>query len=131
VRARAGAPSFLTQDVPRDAELRAFEIHMGHLHPRGPTVASTFNLTQRNGVAIDLTDGAVSADGTVVGTLLHGLFENPAVTGSLLDHLRRRRGLPTPGALVPYSRETTYERLADATHQYLGGPLLDRLAGFS
>ena len=54
-----------------------------------------------------------------------------AVTTSLLDHLRRRRGLPTRGTIIPYSRETAYERLADAAHQFLAGPLLDQLAGRS
>jgi adenosylcobyric acid synthase len=86
-----------------DSEVRAFEIHMGHLHPRATRAANpegstaTFTLSHRNGAPVTVTDGAVSPDGTVVGTLLHGLFENPAVTASLLDHLRRRRGLPTPG----------------------------------
>jgi adenosylcobyric acid synthase len=130
VLARPATPSFLTEGAPADTELRAFEIHMGHLHPRaGASAAPTFGLTRRNGAAVTVSDGAVSADGNVVGTLLHGLFENPSVMASLLDHLRRRRGLPTPSPLVPYSRETAYERLADAAQQYLAGPLLDQLAG--
>ena len=116
---------------------------MGHLHPRLPRphtpahgtpiqmspYAPTFAIRGRNGAPADEQDGAVNADGTVVGTLLHGLFENAPVMTSLLDHLRRRRGLPARGASAIWSRESAYERLADAARQYLDGPLLRQIAG--
>jgi adenosylcobyric acid synthase len=137
VRARPWTRSYLSEGV-GEAEVRAFEILMGHLHPRAsrpgqpaPSPAPTFSLVSRNGEPVDLPDGAVSADGAVVGTLLHGLFENAAVTTSLLDHLRRRRGLSPRGSSLPYSRETAYERLADAVHQCFDPALLDRIAVLS
>jgi adenosylcobyric acid synthase len=144
VRARAAAPTFLTEGAAADCELRAFEIHMGHLHPRQPRAHTTpahgtavdpspyvptFAIRGRNGAAADERDGAVNADGTVVGTLLHGLFENAPVMTSLLDHLRQRRGLPARGASAIWSRESAYERLADAARQYLDGPMLRQIAG--
>jgi adenosylcobyric acid synthase len=155
VRARAAAATFLTEGAAADCELRAFEIHMGHLHPRQPgshgglpaqsslapaftarssgaapaAYTPTFAILGRNGLASDERDGAVNADGTVVGTLLHGLFENAPVMTSLLDHLRQRRGLPARGASAIWSRESAYERLADAARQHLDGPLLRQIAG--
>ena len=38
-------------------------------------------------------DGAVSEDGRVLGTYLHGLFDSGEFTRSLLDSLRLRKGL--------------------------------------
>ena len=38
-------------------------------------------------------DGAVSADGSVVGTMLHGLFDNASVRRALIAYLRERKGL--------------------------------------
>jgi adenosylcobyric acid synthase len=143
VRARPATPSFLTEAA-ADLELSGFEIHMGHLHPcdaRPPELgppraapnaevpyAPSFAIVSRNGISSDACDGAVSPDGNVVGTLLHGLFENTAVTASLLDHLRRRRGLPARGASL-WSREAAYDRLAEAARQHFAPDLLHKLAG--
>ena len=151
VRARAAGPSFLSEGAAADCELRGFEIHMGHLHPRPPRTSHvtpiggiratapsspapylpTFAITGRNGVPADERDGAINADGTVVGTLLHGLFENAPVMTSLLDHLRQRRGLSVRGASAIWSRESSYERLADAARQYLDPKLLRQIAGMA
>ena len=42
---------------------------------------------------VDMLDGAINRDGTVVGTMLHGIFENDALRAALLGALRRRKGL--------------------------------------
>jgi len=47
-----------------------------------------------------VADGAVSEDGRVTGTYVHGLFANAAVRDELLARLARRRGISfTPRAL--------------------------------
>ena len=38
-------------------------------------------------------DGAASDDGLVIGTYLHGLFQNPSAVDGLLSYLHERRGL--------------------------------------
>jgi adenosylcobyric acid synthase len=74
-------------------------------------------------------DGAVA--GSVVGTLIHGLFDNDRLRADLLDGLRRRRGLRPHGARRPWSRDAEYDRLAAAAREHLDLPLLHRLAGVS
>jgi adenosylcobyric acid synthase len=58
-----------------------------------------------------LPDGAVSPDGLVAGTYVHGLFHNDAIRQRLVGALARRRGIvlgdAAPGA-------DPYDRLADA-----------------
>ncbi len=56
-----------------------YEIHMGVTSPKGQK-------------AFD-DDGAVSESGMVIGTYLHGLFENESFRNAFLDFLSRRKGL--------------------------------------
>ncbi len=117
VRARAAAASFLA--APEDGELHGYEIHMGELEPHG-AAAPAFTLLARNGDPTCVPDGALGEGGVVVGTLLHGLFENAPVRARLLAALRARRGLATPGSPnAPWSRTAEYDRLADALEQSL------------
>ncbi len=53
-------------------------------------------------------DGAVSDDGLVIGTYLHGLFQNPSAVDGLLSYLHERRGL----AYEPVADDDPYRRLA-------------------
>ena len=69
-----------------------YEIHMGRTD-RGPGVPHWLDLIrQRDGEAV--ADGAVSADGRVFGTYVHGLFDSFPFAAAFVDRcLRRRRGL--------------------------------------
>lgn len=109
------------------SEVRGYEIHMGEVERLSG--APALRLVARNGAACDAEDGAVSADGAVVGTLVHGLLEDDAVRAALLARLRDRRGLAAPaGPLIP-RREAEYDRLADALAAHLDWELLCGLAG--
>jgi adenosylcobyric acid synthase len=57
------------------------------------------------------SDGAVSPDGLVAGTYLHGLFHNAPLRQRLVGALAQRRGILLPG---PEPLEDPYDRLADA-----------------
>lgn len=111
------------------AELQGYEIHMGTAQRRdgGPPA---FSIHERNGQPCRASDGAVSADGAVVGTLIHGILENDPVRGALLGHLRARRGLP-PMAVTPRAavRDAAYDRLARAILDGLDWTRLCRIAG--
>jgi adenosylcobyric acid synthase len=56
-------------------------------------------------------DGAVSADGLVFGTYMHGLFLNPSAVNALLSYLYKKKGLPF--TQIPDSASDPYEALAD------------------
>ncbi len=66
-------------------------------------------------------DGAVSADGQILATYLHGLFDTPHACAALLEWA----GLDGAEALdYPALREASLERLADTFAEHLD---LDRV----
>ena len=102
-----------------DAEVSGYEIHAG--------VTSGLAL-EHAAVLLDdgRSDGAQSADGQILGTYLHGLFETPAACGALL----RWAGLQDVQAVDYHAlRERDIERLADLVQHHLDTDLLRDLCG--
>ncbi|XXY45207.1 cobyric acid synthase [Sorangium sp. So ce269] len=133
VRARLAGDSFLgAASAPRagEGELTGYEIHMGQVERLGGARAA-FAIGSRSGRDEAALDGAVSADGAVVGTMIHGIFENDGLRRSLLAALRARRGLPAIVDREPAipSRHDEYDRLATAVEESLDRALLDRIVG--
>ena len=62
-----------------------YEIHMGQTKRHGGD--PLFKVVERNGVACEDTDGCVSADNKIMGTYIHGLFENPTITRLWLNNI--------------------------------------------
>ncbi len=94
------------------AEIAGYEIHMGTV-TRTDSIPPAFTIVSRNGDQALQHDGAVSRAGNVVGTMLHGIFENASIRSALLGELRRRRGLPAlSGAGAIADRNAEYARLA-------------------
>ncbi|EXF42611.1 cobyric acid synthase [Pseudomonas sp. BAY1663] len=101
------------------AEVSGYEIHAGVSD--GPAL-------RQAAVALDdgRRDGALSADGQVLGTYLHGLFESPAACAALL----RWAGLGEVETVDYHAlRERDIERLADLVETHLDTRLLRGLCG--
>ncbi len=97
------------------AQVSGYEIHAGIT--QGDALASPAVLLA------DGPDGALSSDGQVLGTYLHGLFESPAACDALLAWA----GLQQPRTPDYHQqRERSIERLADTVEKHLD---LDLLAG--
>ncbi len=129
VRARVLRPSFLTDGAVVEEDVRGYEIHMGMVEP-GHREASPFEIRSRNGRMEVRSDGAISSDGMVVGTMLHGLFENEVIRAHTLAFLRTRKGLPacTPPQRIP-SKQAEYDRLEAVVREHIDCELLWRLTG--
>jgi len=101
------------------AEVSGYEIHAGVSD--GPALRQA---------AVELDDGrrdgAISADGQVLGTYLHGLFESPAACAALL----RWAGLGKVETVDYHAlRERDIERLADLVEAHLDVTHLRALCG--
>ena len=92
------------------AELRGYEIHVG----RSERSAGREFARIVRGDGSPANDGAVSDDGLVAGTYVHGLFDDDAFRGELIDALRRRCALRPARARAPFSstKEQRIERWA-------------------
>ncbi|MBI2286263.1 MAG: cobyric acid synthase [Nitrosomonadales bacterium] len=90
------------------APVSGYEIHAG---------VSAGRALQHPAVQLEHgADGAISNDGQILATYLHGLFESGAATDALL-HWAGLREAATPDYRA--RREADLERLADAVEQYL------------
>ena len=96
------------------AAVAGYEIRMG---------VTTGAALDRPALLLDeRADGAVSADGQILGTYLHGLFDHPEARDALL----RWAGLdPEPAPDYRLAREAHIDRLADAVSEHLD---LERIA---
>jgi adenosylcobyric acid synthase len=91
-----------------------------------------FSIVGRQGVAVDDLDGAVSPDGRVVGTYLHGLFAGDALRRALLAGLAGARGrAPDPRWGTPSSPAGRYDRLADIVADGCDVPAIGALVGLA
>lgn len=98
--------------------IAGYEIHMGITSITG-NAAPFMELTQIQDSAGSKvhTDGAVSPDGRIIGSYLHGLLDDPWLRNALLGKLRQLKGLPQP--VISQSQTNPYERLADHLAEHL------------
>ena len=101
------------------AEVHGYEIHAGVTRGRALESPSAMLEGER-------PDGALSDDGQILGTYLHGIFESPAACVALL----RWAGLREPRK-IDYRelRERAIERLADSLEAHLDLAVILRLLG--
>ena len=100
-----------------DAPVRGYEIHCG---------ISTGAALERSFARLDdgRLDGACSEDGRVLGTYLHGVFDDPAALEALLQWAGLRDAAPLDMHAL---REASLERLADMVDAHLDTDALLRL----
>ncbi len=106
--------------------ISGYEIHMGETC-RGSSARPLLRIVQRSSQPVAIDDGAVSADGRVWGSYLHGLFDDPGLRRSFLAPLRAARGLPGLETVENRSLEAELDRLADHLAAHLDLDQLLRL----
>ena len=109
----------------KDTSFSGYEIHMGHTERNG--TAAPFQIEQRSQNSCTDDDGALSADGNVVGTYIHGLFDNDALRRSLLFELAERKGRQLDGTMIRFSADEQYDRLATHVRDSLNMELIRRI----
>ncbi len=116
------------------ASIQGYEIHMGRTSGNG--VAPAFSVHDRSDVGVDSStdiDGALDSSGWVLGTYIHGLFQNSGLRQALLQALARRKGASLS---VSFSRESKemaidyeYDKLADWVRSSLKMDLIYDMTG--
>lgn len=114
----------------RASGLRGYEIHMGRTEFT-EDVQHPFRVVKRAAKSCDFADGAVSADGLVMGTYLHGIFDNDEFRRAILNAIRVKKGLePLENTVNTYAqKQYSYNRLADTVRASLKMKLLYEIMG--
>lgn len=105
--------------LPGAPQAAGYEIHLGV--SEGPALSRPALRLDNGG-----SDGAMSADGRILATYLHGLFDRPAALQALLAWAGHAAAAPFDLAAT---REQALERLADALEAHLDAGWLARTFG--
>jgi adenosylcobyric acid synthase len=84
VKAIGGGPIL---EKTNNVTLSGYEIHMGKTI-LGPLAKPALKV-----VEAEDTDGAIDSSGLIIGTYLHGFFENPSLCKALLGYVAIRKGI--------------------------------------
>lgn len=114
-------------------EVKGYEIHMGETTFIGTDVPLPFAVLRGEEAAQSRADGAISKNGRVIGTYLHGILHNDAFRTAWLNEIRRDKGQsPQPvRVLAAQVRTQAYDRLATAVRSHLNMDLFYQLSGLN
>lgn len=101
--------------------ISGYEIHMG-VSETGPDAIPFAQMHEKNREPCNHADGAVSPDGSVMGSYLHGIFDRNNFTRPLLNQLRKKKGLePLPASTFDYAlhKEQQFNILAQQMREHL------------
>jgi adenosylcobyric acid synthase len=93
-----------------------YEIHMGQTRRHGGQ--PLYRVVERNNTPCDDADGCVTPDFRIMGTYIHGLFENPKITRLWFNSI----GLPdikTAELEGLEAKDKEYDRLAEYFESYI------------
>ncbi|HBG06160.1 MAG: cobalamin biosynthesis protein CobQ [Geobacteraceae bacterium GWC2_58_44] len=108
--------------------ITGYEIHMGET-VLGVGARPFATIATRSGSAAGIGDGAVSPDGRVFGTYLHGIFDNHGFRTSFLNRIRREKGMPEQAEMVPMT--DPFDLLATHMEQHLDMARIFEICGAS
>ncbi|WP_196591514.1 cobyric acid synthase [Pectinatus frisingensis] len=102
------------------SSLHGYEIHMGLTEFTAKT-AHPFVIKKHNGKKVDKIDGAISSDNLIMGSYIHGIFDNDEYRRTLLNMLRRRKGLSPLPLQQNYAaqKQAAFNRLAQTVRSAL------------
>ncbi len=121
-RVQADLSSFGNLDSAPDClAVRGYEIHMGELLPIDDSIHRHLCRIRMRGIALsDQAEGFINGDGSIRGTLIHGLFHNRAYRFSLLRWLSAFASRSSPFLSQPFNQEEdAYDKLADSIEDHL------------
>lgn len=99
-------------------QVGGYEIHAGETE-YGICCRPLLRIFSRSGENVGLDDGAVSADGRVWGTYLHGIFDDDRLRAAVLAPLRTKVGSAAVPPALSWDLDQELSRLADHLDTHL------------
>ncbi|MBI5344384.1 MAG: cobyric acid synthase [Deltaproteobacteria bacterium] len=107
-------------------DIKGYEVHMGDTVSAGPPFA---RITRKGQAACVVKDGAVSLDGRVWGTYIHGIFDNDGLRSSILKGLGQKGAGKQEKKKFSRVREASLSRLSSAVEKSLDMKRLFKIMG--
>ncbi|MGQ9676060.1 MAG: cobyric acid synthase [Chloroflexota bacterium] len=107
-------------------EVEGYEIHMAETTGEAPAVV---RLSRQADDVVTVLDGALSENGLIFGTYVHGLFDRRGFRESVLRWLAQRKEVSLRAVEREVTRDEQYDRLATLVRASLNMPLIYRIAG--
>lgn len=108
--------------------MTGYEIHMG-LTTLGKGVRPFSRIFRRGDASVSVEDGAVSADGRIFGTYLHGLFDNVRFREIYLNSIRLEKGMPLRRGVQKQPQNDPFDQLAELFEKNLDMPRILNICG--
>jgi adenosylcobyric acid synthase len=108
--------------------ISGYEIHMG-VTTLDKGVRPFSRIFRRGDTAVSVDDGAVSHDGRIFGTYLHGLFENSRFREIYLNSVRLEKGMPLRRGTQKQTLHDPFDQLAEQFEKHLDMPRLLAICG--
>jgi adenosylcobyric acid synthase len=108
--------------------LTGYEIHMG-VTSLDESVRPFSRIFRRGASSVAVEDGAVSPDGRIFGTYLHGLFENDQFRELFLNGIRLEKGLPQTTGGEKKTEMDPFDQLAEQFEKHLDMSKIMALCG--
>ncbi|QXM07453.1 cobyric acid synthase [Crassaminicella indica] len=102
-------------------KIKGYEIHMGQTQ-LGKESFVLNHIKKRLDDEVCIEDGAVSMSGNVMGTYIHGIFDNIGFTRKLLNNIRKAKGLDEKESNVEsfeLFKEKEYDKLAKIVREHV------------
>lgn len=101
--------------------INGYEIHMG-VTTLNENAEPLLKITNRLNEDVSILDGAVSKNGRVFGTYIHGIFDDIQFTRAFLNEIRKEKGLDDlESSVLSFDefKETEYDKLADVVRKHV------------
>ncbi|OGU16359.1 MAG: cobalamin biosynthesis protein CobQ [Geobacteraceae bacterium GWC2_53_11] len=108
--------------------MTGYEIHMG-LTTLDKGVRPFSRIFRRGDASVSVEDGAVSADGRIFGTYLHGLFDNVRFREIYLNSIRLEKGMPLRRGVQKQPQNDPFDQLAELFEKNLDMPRILNICG--
>jgi adenosylcobyric acid synthase len=111
------------------SHIEGYEIHMGICH--GQAAWAPFSVARRGRGHGRQQEGALDADGRVMGTYIHGLFHNAGLRRVILRNIAIARGKCLPEGRSSRIKDVEYDKLAALVRRSLDMNLIYTIAGLT
>lgn len=134
VQARVYSPKELGDSSPtfkfgKGPQIYGYEIHMG-ISCYGKAAEPLFEIISKNGEEVSYHDGAINAEGNVMGTYIHGIFDGVSFREGIINKIRRKKGLDERVS-EPYEslRDKEIDKLADIVRENIDMNMIYSIMG--